>query len=301
MTYLCADIFGTDNRQAVYPYSSTQKYARSVAVGVINSLWSENGRGGLELLVDPLSERMCASERFSYNPSVSYACTGFLIAEDVLVTAGHCGTHVRTEIRDETKNYCEAYTWLFDYQETRPRKINTNHINKDNLYRCKKILYAVNDEGDLGRDFAIIKLDRKVKGRTPLKIASHSPAQGDAVSMLGHPMGMPMKYTHSAYIFEFFNQSYNFKTNLDAFAGNSGSPVFNKNMEVVGVLVAGNPSLSTYYDKKKKCERYNRCDNNGRNCIEQNIGEEGFPHTYSKVQKISKYLDELKRAKNLLP
>ncbi len=39
----------------------------------------------------------------------------------------------------------------------------------------------------------------------------------------------------------------NFKTNLDAFGGNSGSPVFDKySMEILGILISGS---SDYKDK----------------------------------------------------
>jgi V8-like Glu-specific endopeptidase len=238
---------------------------------------------------------MCLDEKFSHQPSLSYACTGFLIGEDLLLTAGHCSTNVE-EVFSSSEFYCEAYTWMFDYHEHKKGKTNVSAVSGDNIYRCKEIIYAVSNNSEPHRDFALIRLDRKVTDRTPLKLASKDPRKNESVFMLGHPMGMPMKLTNNARVVHNDKQKNFFTTNLDAFSGNSGSPVFNRKKEVVGILVAGNPANSTYYDEKNKCERYNRCDNNGKNCKAITIEGEGFPNTGSDVQKITPYLELINRS-----
>jgi V8-like Glu-specific endopeptidase len=283
-----ADIFGRDDRNDVIRTSFKSDLGRPVAVGVLNSLWTDLGNGTSELLADYVSDYMCKDERFNNQPSVSYACSGFLVGPDLLVTAGHCSTH-GVEIRNETDKYCEAYTWMFDYRADS----DISKVENKNIYRCKEIIYAVaTEDGVNSHDFALIRLDRPVLDREPLKIASKELRKNDTVTMMGFPMGLPLKFTNNARVFE-PSVGRSFLTNLDAFSGNSGSPVFNARDEVVGVLVAGNPGVSTYTDPKLRCERFNRCDENGRNCKAHQADQqgEGFPYTYSQVQSISYYLD----------
>lgn len=284
-----ADIFGKDDRNDVLPGFAKAQLARSVAVGVINSLWTDLGNGHSELYADSLSDYMCKDERFYRQKNVSYACSGFLVGPDLLVTAGHCGTNTG-EVRNTSDNYCEAYTWLFDFTVG----TNVDRVPNKNIYKCKEMIYAVQVEEDGHTyDFALIRLDRVATDRTPLKLATQSVALGDAVTMLGHPMGLPLKYTNNAAVFE-PNAGRSFLSNLDAFAGNSGSPVFNSSNEVVGVLIAGNPALATYRDPKAGCDRYNRCDEDGKNCTSLPSGSaDGFPNTFSEVQSILPYLNEI--------
>lgn len=284
-----ADIFGTDDRSDVLAGFSKNELARSVAVGVINSLWTDLGDGHSELYADSLSDYMCKDERFYRQKNVSYACSGFLVGPDLLVTAGHCGTNTG-EVRNTSDNYCEAYTWLFDFRVG----TNVDRVPNKNIYKCKEMIYAVQVEEDGNTyDFALIRLERAVTDRTPLKLATKSVEQGDRVTMLGHPMGLPLKYTSNAAVFE-PKSGRSFLTNLDAFAGNSGSPVFNITNEVVGVLIAGNPALATYRDPKAGCDRYNRCDENGKNCTSLPTNSaDGFPNTFSEVQSILPYLNEI--------
>jgi hypothetical protein len=281
-----ADIFGEDDRRDLRRGSPQTHLARSVAVGVINTLWTDVNKDFFELWADPLDGFMCKDEPFVRQGSVSYGCTGFLVGPDLLVTAGHCGVNVG-EVRNSSENYCEAYTWMFDFYA----HTNLKRVPKRNVYKCKEIIYAtVIGEEFVEQDFALIRLDRVAKGRRPLKLADESPVIYDRVSMLGHPMGLPMKYTSNAEVFS-VDPELSFLTNLDAFSGNSGSPVFNTRDEVVGVLVAGNPAQSTYHDEAAGCDRYNRCDDNGENCkvVLLNEGQEGFPHTFSEVQNIQFY------------
>ena len=83
--------------------------------------------------------------------------------------------------------------------------------------------------------------------------------------MLGHPSGLPMKYTGGAKAFE-IEDNY-FTTNLDSFGGNSGSPVFNaKTLEVEGILVRGDVDYTPDEFEGESCRRVNTCDEDRSNC-----------------------------------
>lgn len=288
-----ADIFGEDNRQDIRRGTRDHIFSGGVAVGVVNGLWSSVNDNFEELWADPVSDFLCKDEPFSKQRSVSYACTGFLVGEDLLVTAGHCGVNVG-EVFNSSEDYCEAYTWMFDFH----KHTNVKRVPKRNIYKCKEIIYAVNIDGDPYRDFTLLRLDRKVQGRKPYKLAKDEARLSDPVRMFGHPMGMPMKLADNASIIESDPNKYSYLTDLDAFSGNSGSPVFNDNDEVIGVLVAGNPAISTYKEAGENCERYNSCDADGNNCkaISINANSQGFPNTFSEVQKISVYKDLIEKA-----
>lgn len=289
-----ADIFGQDDRKEAYLQDHVKAQRQAVAVGVLSSLIDPPQNGIHKIFTDTLADYMCPDERFSDQSSVAYACTGYLVAPDLLVTAGHCSTHDNTRIRHESKLYCESYSWVFDYYKSAQPLL----ANKNSVYKCKKILFAVQSSDSQRKDFALIQLDRPVKSRQPLKIAKSTPRLKQSVYMLGHPMGLPMKLTNNAIITHLNAlDSHSILTNLDAQSGNSGSPVLNSDNEVIGTLVGGLPNLVTYKNKIKRCERYNYCDELGKNCVVAEAPTSSnalMPASFSEVQLISKYDQILK-------
>lgn len=79
-------------------------------------------------------------------------------------------------------------------------------------------------------DWAWVQLDRPVVGRVPLKIDFSSVKASTELYMLGHPTGLPVKLARNAKVKKKDHKDY-FEADLDAFKGNSGSPVFNKKNE----------------------------------------------------------------------
>jgi len=276
-------VFGVDNRISIRPGSMGFQLSRSTAVAVLSSNFEPTIAGRLRLNVDKLDEYFCAGVKFANQPSLAYACTGFLIAPDFLVTAGHCMVNTG-ETRNETKLHCEAFSWLFDYNET----INTENVPAENLYSCKEIIYAVKDEKAPFRDYALVRLSRPVKGRTPLKMNAQPIKRNDIFSMVGFPFGLPAKYSHGAKVLVNNPTRESFLTTLDAFHGNSGSPVFNSRNEVVGILVGGTPSANTL--TTGRCEILNKCSEQGTNCLAPDSDTSIFPGYQgvgSEVQRIA--------------
>lgn len=184
------------------------------------------------VIADTLSEaqNICPSERFSQQKMFT-DCSGFLVGEDILVTAGHCMTN---------EYDCMAHKWVFGFKK------DVEQIPADNIYGCSEIieqkfkysllgtLLADNDE-----DFAVIKLDRKVTDATPLEFRTKGKIKArEKVIVIGHPSGLPMKIAGNAKVAKTLGNS--FRTELDTYAGNSGSPVFNQKTGLVeGVLIQG--------------------------------------------------------------
>jgi V8-like Glu-specific endopeptidase len=285
-------IYGKDNRKDISNVHNMaiQKLSKSVAARVNNFSYKSESTSvsfpDLEFLTSPWMMNLCEDERFASQPAMA-DCTGFLVGKDLIATAGHCITNGTRSggTSGYGIEYCQSHSWLFDYKTDASGSIDLDNINKDNLYRCKEVIKAklYGDE-----DFAIIRLDRKVTNRKPLKLRSTGKIKkGQKLFVIGHPSGLPMKYADGAKVFNVFNPY--FSTNLDTFGGNSGSPVFNYSTnEVEGILVRGDVDYIISSHNDAQCTRVNVCNTNRQNCIENDPNIDGEHVT--KISRIKQYL-----------
>lgn len=233
--------WGPDNRAEAKTKWEYRDYMRATATAV--KLWQVNGDKVFalnfrdRLTYELKGHNMDPTGQYNFDPSVRFldqpscgSCTGFLIAPDILVTAGHCIT---------TQGDLDSTVWLFDFTSDVPfdaanRKIT---IPTSNQYRGVELL----DRellGSAGWDYCIIRLDRKVTGRKPYKFRTNNELQLNAfIAMIGSPRGLPLKVVDSARCTNPNEKSTYFLTNLTAFHGNSGGPVFNSNGWIEGILV----------------------------------------------------------------
>lgn len=231
-------IYGEDNRTDTYKHSSfvLKTVAQSAAALVTPDKIRFVG-GNAELRGRSIGEiyRLCRGSRFAHQPMIA-DCSGFLVAPDIIVTAGHC----------YQGNSCGDGRWIFDYKVEEQNQRNVTVSERD-VYKCKEVMkHSLTKDSD----FAVIRLDRKVEGRAPLKIAKSSAKVGDKIAMVGHPSGLPQKITDNAIVTKVSRSE--FKATLDAFQINSGSAVVNeKTGEVLGVLVRGGKDYE--YDKAEEC------------------------------------------------
>ncbi len=247
-------IYGADNRVEVEDYGNPDAREQAMSVAGMVARWKLSpSRSNPDELLFPLVtfERefgLCESERFASQVTLP-VCSGFLVAPDVLVTAGHC---------IESEDDCENFNWVFGYTE------GLTSIPKDNVYRCKKVIKQKLEETKFTvRDYAVIKLDRKVVGRAPLKFRKFGrPAFGTKLYVIGHPSGLPMKVTDGATVKGWNAQEWQMpietllkrrfylQSNLDTYQGNSGSPVFNQATgKVEGILIEGADDFEFNHDQ----------------------------------------------------
>jgi V8-like Glu-specific endopeptidase len=151
-------------------------------------------------------------------------CSAVLVSPDTILTAAHC-------VRANASG-CVPDKFVFDYAEG-----NTTLITADNVYSCAEIKYRAYEPRESGEDLAIIRLDRAVIGRTPVKIAEHLPGDGEAITMIGYPAGLPRKLVNDSEFLGVGPANVSFRHNLDTFSGNSGGPIFNAKDELIGILV----------------------------------------------------------------
>ena len=171
---------------------------------------------------------LCADQRFRDQPTAS-GCSGTLIGVDLILTAGHCVPDLGN---------CASSAWVFDYLYEADGQLATP--TADSVYRCVDVV--VRPEVDLADDLdmAILQLDRPV-GRVPAPMAKETRLLvGDPLVLAGFPSGIPMKVDAGGLVAAPRTaQNDYFLASVDAFGGNSGSGVLNRDYEVVGVLVAG--------------------------------------------------------------
>ena len=183
-------------------------------------------------------------EKISDQPSLGN-CSGFLIEKDVLLTASHCV---------EDQNDCEENFWVFDFKSN-SQNITPSNFEAKNVHRCSEVL-----EQNKSLDYAILKLDRPVIDRKPLKMRQRGEVLEDSkLVVIGYPQGLPLKFSTNARIRN-NEDDHQFIINSDTFEGNSGSPVINtKNYLVEGVLVRGGTDFDLNEESTNECYTIKMC------------------------------------------
>lgn len=237
-------VYGKDNRQD-YSYVTNdlhKKLANSVAAHIDKNKILEDGTLSSSTIASSMN--LCKSERFSeqINPA---RCSGFLVGDDLVVTAGHCVTG---------ESDCQKYAWVFDFSD------DIKKVDKEkSVYNCKEII-SRELSSSTQMDYALIRLDRTVAGRTPLKFRTSGSIGTNAdLVVIGHPSGLSVKVADGAKVRDNSNEVF-FVANLDTFGGNSGSPVFDSNTGLVeGILVRGENDYTSSEEDGKYCRRVYTC------------------------------------------
>lgn len=236
-------IYGQDDRKDVYESTSAlyKQLAGSTAAMILDSLLVPQDNETIWIQSNTLEEDgVCSSARFA-KQTIAANCSGFLVGDQLLVTAGHC---------IQNMDDCEKYSWVFGYANATEEKL-TQIIPKNEVYKCTKIISRTLDRAT-ANDFALVKLDRIVIGHKPLKVRTSGKVAHKAnLVVIGHPSGLPTKIADGATVRSNTNK-YFFQANLDTFGGNSGSAVFDSKTGLVeGILVRGETDYVN--DPTKNC------------------------------------------------
>jgi V8-like Glu-specific endopeptidase len=248
-------IYGTDERKEIYDPANAPAMvsaAASTAALIHHTDLTAGPSAGTELLPKTTFkdlEGVCDSEPFAQEPSAAF-CSGFLVGPDIFVTAGHC-------VVDQ--NDCDSISMVFDYAYNTPASDPTL-VHPDNVYNCKELINRKQEE--TGADYAVVRLDRPVVGRTPLPFRSDGKVDDHAsLTMIGYPVGIPAKIDAEKIIRDNATNGY-FVSDTDSYGGNSGSAVFNSATgQVEGVLVRGEQDFD--FDSAKNCSVSKHCDITG--------------------------------------
>lgn len=245
-------IYGDDDRLDLYQVTNSRDLdlAASTVVLIENSKLTRNGEK-FDIRADEFGREfgLCESEPFRTQPSGGF-CSGALVGEDLLITAGHC-------IR--STNDCATTKFVFGYAVTQEGVFPTSAPAND-VVGCKEIITR-KQEG-FGADYALIRLDRKITHRRPLRINRAKDLKaGDLIGVIGHPSGLPVKVAFGKSTVRDVNRSGYFVASLDTYGGNSGSAVFNTTTGLIeGILVRGE---TDFVYSPQGCRKSNVCSESG--------------------------------------
>ncbi len=213
-------IYGEDNREQVADVAGVyQSWAGSTLAQISPKKWDQNYSFIGGTYQEELS--LCPGERFSQEFSVA-RCSGFLVAPDVVVTAGHCM---------QSQLDCDNFRWVLDFHN------DAKGTSASKVFECAEVLDQKLDDTN---DYAVIRLNREVSGRKFFRTrTSGIVAQNTPLVMIGYPSGISAKVADGAVVRDSSARDF-FVTNTDSFGGNSGSAVINRDTGVVeGILVRG--------------------------------------------------------------
>lgn len=229
-------VYGTDDRREVFehPDPELQRVARESIVALIQTArLTRLDDGSYSISAFSLEEErgLCEDELFANQP-VAASCSGTLIDDDLVLTAGHCISPQRP---------CSSFNYVFDYYLDGPNLLAP--IQDEDVYRCERVFLERDAQVDeITPDYVIIQLDRPVEGpHAPVDIRPASALErNDPLSMIGFGSGLPAKIDSGASVADPPTPERDFFiANLDAFEGHSGSATFDSNAELAGILIGG--------------------------------------------------------------
>jgi len=233
---LQASLSGEDDRIEVFeePDPQIRELADSTVMLMPKDLTFSNNKYHIDPNRTLQKElNMCPSERFINQPAVAF-CSGTLISDRIIVTAGHC-------LKKFTSDICKETSIIFGFHMQDKQKAITS-FDPDDVYHCRRIIDSATTTDYNIPDWLFIELDRKVKKYKPLPLNwKESLKIGTEVFAIGHPHGLPTKIMKG--IITYVSPIGLFKTDIDTFKGSSGSSIFNsKTYKIEGVLVRGEPN-----------------------------------------------------------
>ncbi len=250
-------VYGTDNRTDVYAYPASvlrQRAEQSTVALMAPSALNTTNANNVTFNAPTLRSayNLCSTQRFLDDPTPAF-CSGTLIDDDLVLTAGHC----------ITSSDCANTRFVFNFYRTSATALKT--VTTADIFSCQSVvarqLGTVNGRN---LDYAIVRLDRAATPRfvpAPIRPGNTALSVNAGVSVIGSGSGIPFKIDDGGKVRTNRSSTLDyFVATTDTFGGNSGSGVYeNDSFTVAGILVRGD----TDYVSQGSCRVVNQCTETG--------------------------------------
>jgi len=178
------------------------------------------------------------------NQNILSFCSGAYLGNSYILSAGHCVDASNINSSNYFKNVYIVFGWRYESDNT---PVLT--FNEDQVYTIKEVkirnlstsISSLNDLLNNYEDYSLLVLDKEPKNKKPLIVDKNADIkEGKQVFTIGYPLGMAVKINKPEDATIKIVGKNTFQTNIDAFGGNSGGPVFDSNTKkIIGILVTG--------------------------------------------------------------
>jgi V8-like Glu-specific endopeptidase len=242
-------IYGADDRRDVYEVDDPElrTIATEATVALITSLrLTVDDDGFIQFEAQSLQEaqKVCPEQRFAEQPVLPF-CSGVLIDDDLILTAGHC---LKSGQR-KPEEACREVSFVFGFHYRAPGTLS--EIVASDVFGCRELVaFSAPGSNGEGSDYALVRLDRAPRERTPARLAAASTLTGgaadaaaegvigDRVHLIGNGAGLPTKVDSGGKVAGIHAGTY-LVADTDSFGGGSGSGVFDASMSLLAVQVRG--------------------------------------------------------------
>ena len=213
----------SDDRKEVFEHENAwmRSYAEQATVSLVDESFFVTVNGVTTMLDGPTlgeSLNLCPGERYAEQRRHAF-CSGTLIDDDLVLTAGHCINEDHT---------CANTRFVFNDHYIAP---GVRHpFSPSNVFQCEEVVVHQQGDVNLGQpDFAIVRLRNSatpIFQPAPVRRVADLLDSGQYSKIVGFPYGIPAKIdmegnvTHRSVLSNYFVSS------LDSFGGNSGSGVY---------------------------------------------------------------------------
>lgn len=278
-------VYGKDSRVDITSVSSNaiENLSKFSVALIRKSQLATSPDGAIELTGKTLQQsgNFCPTEPFIQQRAASF-CSGILFRGKYVLTAGHCMNE---------KTSCQDTAFVFGYQIPKGSPNWNYKVPAKNVFSCRRIIahhfldgnpLVAGNANHVRNDFTVVELDRQVANQGAIAVTASNPKLLDPVMVIGYPSGLPLKLATGVVIEGNPNAVY-FRTNLDTYGGNSGSPVFNQNGALEGILIQGHQD---YARTSAGCIASVKCISNGNLCLGERVLK---AHLIQKFLKINSF------------
>ena len=211
------------------------------AVALIPAVEDEGEDGGASVGSAQQRFDLCPEEPFASQPSTA-ACSGVLIDDDVLLTAGHCF--------DEGDG-CERYRYALGFVHAEGDAAAPEPVSLGCTELIAREVGQLADGSAIDYALVRLRLDEPPHAQPDIAIRSRPLEPGEHLTSVGFPQGLPLKVDPAARAVSAGRTELRLTT--DAYAGNSGSAIYDADGALAAILTGGQPDFE--WDEERDCQR----------------------------------------------